>query len=282
MAPFPPTAQLPGLFTPEVLGTVTTAPLKSSLTQRAVEDPWRFDPLAVAHEVGECDLMISLTPWHSSSLDQLLEILSPHQSLGFSVNFGISLVPEVTRNIADVFFQVPALIEPALQIEDFLGGPVVSARYRDKAHHICSQLPDRCRILAVHADTFAPKMWSAESFAEVLGTFLGRHADFVALLVGCPDASWARTMSGERVVRCFPLDLPTSLGLVAEANLFLGVDSCMLHCADLQLIPGVGLFGPTDPSRWGFRFARHRHVVGIGTMASICPVEVLDALESLL
>jgi hypothetical protein len=160
MAPFPPTAQLPELFTPEVLGTATTAPLKSSLTQRAVEDPWRFDPLAVAHEVGECDLMISLTPWHSSSLDQLLEILSPPQSLGFSVNFGISLVPEVTRNIADVFFQVPALIEPALQIEDFLGGPVVSARYRDKAHHICSQLPDRCRILAVHADTFAPKMWS--------------------------------------------------------------------------------------------------------------------------
>jgi ADP-heptose:LPS heptosyltransferase len=68
--------------------------------------------------------------------------------------------------------------------------------------------------------------------------------------------------------------------LVADADLFLGVDSSMLHAADLARVPGMGIFGPTSAATWGFRFAAHRHV-DRSTMADITVEEVLDAMEDL-
>jgi ADP-heptose:LPS heptosyltransferase len=54
----------------------------------------------------------------------------------------------------------------------------------------------------------------------------------------------------------------------------------MLHLADLYQVPGVGLFGPTDPSEFGFRFARHLHVRA-ATMNEISVADVGHALEAL-
>jgi ADP-heptose:LPS heptosyltransferase len=68
--------------------------------------------------------------------------------------------------------------------------------------------------------------------------------------------------------------------LVGTADLFVGIDSSMLHAADLARVPGVGLFGPTRAAEWGFRFAPHRHVDRT-TMADITVDAVLDALEEL-
>jgi len=54
----------------------------------------------------------------------------------------------------------------------------------------------------------------------------------------------------------------------------------MLHAADLARVPGVGLFGPTHPATWGFRFAPHRHLAR-SAMADITAQDVLDAMEDL-
>jgi ADP-heptose:LPS heptosyltransferase len=70
------------------------------------------------------------------------------------------------------------------------------------------------------------------------------------------------------------------MGLVANADLFVGIDSSMLHAADLARVPGVGLFGPTRAATWGFRFGPHRHV-DRSTMADITVEEVLSAMEDL-
>jgi ADP-heptose:LPS heptosyltransferase len=75
-----------------------------------------------------------------------------------------------------------------------------------------------------------------------------------------------------------PLDL--AMGLVANADLFVGIDSSMLHAADLARVPGVGLFGPTRAATWGFRFAPHRHV-DMSAMEDITAIDVLDAMEDL-
>jgi len=56
----------------------------------------------------------------------------------------------------------------------------------------------------------------------------------------------------------------------------------MLHAADLLRIPGVGLFGPTAPWQYGFRFAPHRHIRRGRGMNRISEAEVLRALESLI
>lgn len=70
----------------------------------------------------------------------------------------------------------------------------------------------------------------------------------------------------QRLVRVERLRLGVALALVSLSDLFLGVDSCMLHMADLCRVPGVGLFGPDSSEgarkcRGGlsFRGASSRH-----------------------
>jgi ADP-heptose:LPS heptosyltransferase len=84
----------------------------------------------------------------------------------------------------------------------------------------------------------------------------------------------------DRIIPMLGLPLDLTMGLVANADVFVGIDSSMLHAADLARVPGVGLFGPTRAAIWGFRFAPHRHVE-MSSMAEITAVEVLGALEDL-
>jgi len=55
----------------------------------------------------------------------------------------------------------------------------------------------------------------------------------------------------------------------------------MLHAADLYRVPGVGLFGPTDPREFGFRFNTSVHLTGGPFMEDIPVESVADALDSL-
>jgi len=71
------------------------------------------------------------------------------------------------------------------------------------------------------------------------------------------------------------------MAIVEEADLFLGVDSCMLHVADLNRIPGVGLFGPTSAKTFGFRFSEHKHIDGNGRMSHISEEAVIRALNDI-
>jgi ADP-heptose:LPS heptosyltransferase len=80
-----------------------------------------------------------------------------------------------------------------------------------------------------------------------------------------------------------PLRLPLDacFAVLSESDLFLGIDSCHLHAADLFRIPAVGLFGPTTARRWGVRFPPHWHFQGNGSTDAIGPGEVADALGRL-
>ena len=133
----------------------------------------------------------------------------------------------------------------------------------------------------MHADThWEEKRWSVTRFIDVLDRFLARHRDFVAWVVGMGHEELNVGRERDRVFAYLGLPLDLAMGLVASADLFLGIDSCMLHAADLARVPGVGLFGPTQPALWGFRFAPHRHVEG-STMADITVDDVLGAMEDL-
>jgi ADP-heptose:LPS heptosyltransferase len=143
-------------------------------------------------------------------------------------------------------------------------------------------VPPQAKVLLVHADTKPEKMLPAERLVSVLDAFLERHTNFVTFVVGTRNLHLDRGRYGKRVFPCYEVPLPISLALVGEANLFLGVDSCMLHAADLFKVPGVGLFGPTSCSEWGFRIGPHRHIYRGGYMDAINVDDVLDALESLI
>jgi ADP-heptose:LPS heptosyltransferase len=125
-------------------------------------------------------------------------------------------------------------------------------------------------------------MWPVEKFIALLDAFLARHEDFVVFVLGGTDLHLDRGRCGDRVIPCCHLPIGVSLALVGLCDVFIGVDSCMLHAADLCRVPGVGLFGPTDPVEFGYRFGRGIHVRGGPFMEDIEEDAVLEALESVL
>jgi ADP-heptose:LPS heptosyltransferase len=140
--------------------------------------------------------------------------------------------------------------------------------------------------MAVHADSNPKKMWPADRFVELLDLFLSRHPEFIVFVVGAQDLHLDVGQHGRRIIPCYNLPLPLSLALIGEVDLFLGVDSCMLHAADLFRIPGVGLFGPlfgpASHIKYGFRLvSSYRHVCG-ESMDAISTPMVAAALEALL
>ena len=139
------------------------------------------------------------------------------------------------------------------------------------------------RILSVQMDTAAHKTWDETRWIETLDTFLEKHTNFVALLVGRPE----RPMDTEqlrhagRVIPCYGLSLPSSCCLVAESDFFIGIDSCMLHVADMARVPGVGLFGPTNAKEFGFYIGPHIMIQADGSMEKIRVDIVTEALNQL-
>jgi hypothetical protein len=213
---------------------------------------FEFDVDAIVAVVRDCDLFVSLNPWHAECVDELISKLSPANSLGFSELFGEVVPLDFGKHAADLTFDIPKRINPALRFEEFASPPTLSGKAQEVAIRI----------------------------KEIAGTrFLGDHLDFIALLVGWDSLGLDKGQ--DRVISCCRLPLALSIGVISIGDLFCGIDSCMLHAADFLRVPGVGLFGPTSPHQFGFRLARHVHIRGGESMADICEDEVLEALETM-
>lgn len=239
-----------------------------------------FDAAAVRRNIGACDLLISLNPWHSPSLERLAQLCSPAITMGFSNSFDVTLRKREAIHAADTAFQFAKYFDPALRIEDFAQPPRLPSRVeRQIREYLKARAPGK-RLLAVHNETKRGKIWPRQHMSAVVTGFLRRHPDFVVFVLDFYRSIRAPGC-GDRVLHSHGLPIDLAFGVVRKSDLFLGVDSCMLHAADLFGVAGVGLFGPTSPKRYGFRFAQHRHVHDSGGMKSVREESVLRALEEL-
>ena len=241
-----------------------------------------FDSAAVAKKIGKCDLLLSLNPWTSPSLGRLLRLLSPALSVGLLPPFEVILPRNRGQHAADSAFGVASCFDSSLRPEEFAIPPQVPARVRPRIREFLAAAARGKRVLAIHNETKREKIWPPERLGELVNTFLERHPDFVVFILDIAKPQLKSTKFQDRVIHSYGLPLPYAFGLLRESELFLGVDSCMLHAADLFRVPGVGLFGPTDPRRWGFRFAEHRHIRDRRGLQHVSASRVLRALESLL
>ena len=246
----------------------------------------RFDPGVGRAFHKDFDLFVSLNPWHSAEGDRLLGYLQPALSIGMHEHFDICVRSTELEHSSDRAFRVACTLEPRLRITDFSRPPSMSDRATRAARSVIEHFPGTRRVLAVHNETLAHKVWSHRSFRGVVMEFLDSHEDVVAISL---DRVVEPTLRGRSHTRYFApggLPLDVALALVSQSHLFLGVDSCMLHMADLCRVPGVGLFGPDEwaplgSREMGFHFAPHRHVHGHGNMDGICSDSVLTALNEL-
>ena len=240
---------------------------------------------ALAAEIGPVDLFINAVPWDVPSnafARPLRRCLAPTTSIGFPTGDTYDVViPRDVPHSADLTFKLARLFDPSARIETYAQPVPRTPSVLEDVRSMRAALPAGTKVLAVHADTsWLKKRWPVTRLVDLLDRFLSRHRDFVAWVVGMGHEELNVGRERDRVFPYLGVPLDLAMGMVADADLFAGVDSSMLHAADLARVPGVGLFGPTRSEAWGFRFAPHRHVA-MSTMAEITVDEVLDALEDL-
>jgi ADP-heptose:LPS heptosyltransferase len=238
-----------------------------------------FNWRALTELVGSCDLFISLVPWFSDSLKNLVHDLTPLLSVGFFPSYGIDL-PSNVKHASQRAFDFVRLFAPEYRFEDFAAPPLYPQVSLSAAQRIRNRLPRGVRVLAVHADTSPEKMWQRDRYVAALDIFLSRHDDFIALLVGWESQGLDTGFHADRVVPAYKLPFDLMCALVAGSDLFLGIDSCMLHLADFERIPAVGLFGPTSTEEFGFIMGPNVTLEAKGGLGMIDEHQVVLALES--
>jgi ADP-heptose:LPS heptosyltransferase len=267
---------------PALLTELDLMQVVESRMHRNVPDWTReFSFSDAAARVKECDLLISLAPWCSRSLEELMARLRPGTSVGFFDEFQVKVPLNFAQHAADLMFDIPRAFDETLRLEDYAAPPVLDVKFRKIAESIRRSIPPGFRTLVVHADTGRTKMWPANRFLQTLDAFLARHPNFIVLLVGTSPQPIDSGRYAEHAIPCYGLPLGASVTLTGMADLFLGVDSCMLHSADLHRVPAIGLFGASSPLEYGFRFTPASIVIEGESMDCIQVPEVLDALELL-
>ena len=239
-----------------------------------------FDEIALANCLSDCDLFISLNTWSSPSLHQLLEKLAPIPTIGLDSHFQIQLPYLPTEHYVDSLFQAVQYLEPNLTPEAFITPPICAHLDLLAAHQLQQSRQPSQKILAVHTQTETAKMWMLDRFAEVLQTFLDSYPEYLVVILDPQPTDLQKLLTHDRVSFSNDRSLGSIFALVGIADLFLGIDSCLLHAADLYGVPGIGLFGHTNPQKFGFRFTPHYHVLG-SSMAEIKALTVLDLLSEL-
>jgi ADP-heptose:LPS heptosyltransferase len=239
-----------------------------------------FDVSATLERVPACDLFISLVAWHAPSIDELVRVLAPTVTIGYFPVFDLVVAPNIRKHSADLAFDVVQLLDPAMRLMDYSHLPARDREATALAQGARRRVNGR-RIMSVHADTSEEKCWPSSRFNNFISAFLEHHDDFVVWIVGMVEVGLAYGTGADRVHTFVGAPLGFSFALLRESDVFVGVDSCFLHAADLFRIPGVGLFGATRAMEWGFRLGPHRHVEGRGGLHTVRAEDVLERVEEL-
>ena len=225
------------------------------------------------------DLFISVSDWGSPSVVEIGRRLGARRTVGLEGPFD-ELAPAVSGNMFDRLFSVARHFNPALTLEQFAEPPRFSVAAEDAARRfVAEQRRPGERILFVHPETKADKMWSRDGFEFVLSRFLDAKPDVRLFLTSVKPFDLDLGVHQSRLV-WVDAHFELALAIARHADLFLGVDSAFLHASDLFRTPGVGLFGPTSELDWGFRFARPSLCVSTGgaPMSELSAQCVLAAL----
>lgn len=241
------------------------------------------DPRKTAAILERCDVLISTDPGEQANYPgELLSILQPAWSIGWPSNHRVMLASNDRLHFVDEVFQAATFFDRTFRVESFAGPPKLGTGEMDFATLLGREW-EGYRCFVVHCETAARKMWPIAAFRCLLEGLLSLFENLIVLVVGVKSHSLDQIAHGDRVVSCEGLPLAKSMALVGCADGFIGVDSSMLHVADLFRVPAVGLFGPTDPHRWGCRFTTHAHVRARGGYLDALTVdEVMARVNDLL
>jgi ADP-heptose:LPS heptosyltransferase len=241
----------------------------------------RYDPRVVAGLIQGCDCFISFERCDNPSTQSLLTLLSPAHSVGHLDGFERRVALQ-NRAAADAAFDVARQFDATLQIENFTQPFVERGGLRALRNSMATKLGYRPSLLAIHCETAAHKAWRTESFAQAVAAFLDHRPNWIAVIVGLDGQGILAGAKGGRTFSLCGLTLRRSMEVVADADLFVGIDSCMLHVADISRVPTVAVVGPGTEPGFDIRYTRHRVVRAPISLDELGPDPVTAALEALL
>ncbi len=241
-----------------------------------------FDVKNALSLISHCDLFISLNPWQSDDLSQLIDELKPQTSIGFFKDYDISITRDYNKHAIDLAFDVVHLFRPDWQPEQFSKAPRFELNDIEFANKIVNSLPTNQKLLCIHPDTLPEKMWSEQNWIQLIDTFLNKYPNYTVIIIGLSGIDSTQCQNQQSIIPAYRLPISVSALLLSKAALFIGVDSVFLHIADLYRIRTIALFGPTSIQEWGIRFSTGCHLGENSDMKNISVEQVFKSISQLL
>ncbi|TWI60262.1 ADP-heptose:LPS heptosyltransferase [Bradyrhizobium huanghuaihaiense] len=218
-----------------------------------------FQTEATTKLLSGCDLFLSFVEWRSASLDNLI-FNSMSQSLpNHSAEENLLDSLDIQQHSFDLIFEVVKRIFPELDLNQFSEPLTFSHEVVGAGLEILGTLYGRT-LIGFHPESSLPgKSCSDSVVKDVIEAILKLDSNVVLCLFGLAERYTELEHLSNRLLVFNRVPLKLAAYLVSQMSLFIGVDSCFLHVADISRVPGIGLFGPTSPDLFGFRFARNIH-----------------------
>jgi ADP-heptose:LPS heptosyltransferase len=244
----------------------------------------QFDAAELSRQLGDADYFISLVPWTSAALSDVVQKSNFEATFGFGPGFDFGLWPDPDKHAADRTFDLVRKFKVDLDITDFANPIRLPEEMVAAAARVRRAIGNDRKTLVVHEETStASKCWDPIRMRQMLEAITAERRDLTPIIVSRRGPSFDISGLEDQIVSIERVSLGFFLALIADADVFVGVDSVGFHAADLWRVPAVGLFGPTRPEEWGGRFSpSYRHVYGAGRMDDIYVDAVLEAVRSVL
>jgi heptosyltransferase-3 len=106
------------------------------------------------------------------------------------------------------------------------------------------------RLILVFPGSGSPqKNWPARKFAALAASLSDAGMEIV-FVIGPAENGIKTTLVSSKATIIEGLELPTIAACARLSRMFIGNDSGVSHLAAAAGLPGIVIFGPTDPTRW--------------------------------
>jgi len=231
----------------------------------------------------EADLFIALVPWKSNCIDDLVRRIQPCATIGFFSKYNIRVPYDPTKNNFDMHFAIARCIFPQKRLEEYSHPPLFNPGVCYWGDKILGGIEKPLRRVVLHTESFSSgKSLPPYTTAELVKEIVTSDENIVVIYIGVISAARDLEMISPQVIVMTDIPLALAMYLASQADYFIGVDSCMLHVADLARVPGVGIFGPSKPEEFGFRFSpKHVHLSVQGPVDSVSVHDIVSAFRQI-
>lgn len=131
----------------------------------------------------------------------------------------------------------------------------------------------KMRFATVHMDSHRDKEWAEDRWGDVI-RYLEKRG-FGVLVVG------QKIIGDKKWKKCSSNDWRVHKDFVINSDIFVGIDSCFSHVADVYGVEGVILFGPTQSDIWGpIGHTLSTIQAEKGDMSGISSAQVIEAINA--